>query len=289
MRKILYIILFITLSIVFITYAGQDIITDFDERSIAILNEEIRKLNKLYTAQTAPGSATYITQTANSDLSAEQALSSLSTGIMYVTNTTGVITSLGNPLPIANGGTNSTTAQTAIDALLPSQTGNSGKYLTTNATNSSWGTISSAGTSNVIFEWYGVDSLGTNNIVGLYESTSLSPDINVATFANYRFFGVYENTLRTLSLKGKFTKIAGISTVTIFARTWCSGVTGTQVLKVDIGGQNNTVSCAVTSPAWATSATIDVSSLTNGTDYDITFQLGGGNSTYCSAVVLIAS
>lgn len=42
----------------------------------------------------APTDATYITQTANGSLSAEQALSSLSTGIMRVATTTGVITSL---------------------------------------------------------------------------------------------------------------------------------------------------------------------------------------------------
>jgi hypothetical protein len=39
----------------------------------------------------APAAATYITQTASSGLSAEQALSSLSTGVMKVTTTTGVI------------------------------------------------------------------------------------------------------------------------------------------------------------------------------------------------------
>mgnify|MGYP001610313257 CR=1 FL=1 len=42
----------------------------------------------------APTDATYITQTANGTLSAEQALESLSTGIMRVATTTGVITSL---------------------------------------------------------------------------------------------------------------------------------------------------------------------------------------------------
>lgn len=45
------------------------------------------------------------------------------------------------PVSIANGGTGQTTAQAAIDALLPTQTGNSGKFLTTNATNASWGTV----------------------------------------------------------------------------------------------------------------------------------------------------
>lgn len=42
----------------------------------------------------APTNATYITQTSNATLSAEQALSSLSSGIMRVATTTGVITSL---------------------------------------------------------------------------------------------------------------------------------------------------------------------------------------------------
>jgi hypothetical protein len=42
----------------------------------------------------APNNATYITRTASSGLSAEQALSTLSTGLMNVTTTTGVITSI---------------------------------------------------------------------------------------------------------------------------------------------------------------------------------------------------
>lgn len=41
-------------------------------------------------------------------------------------------------LPIANGGTGQTSSNNALNALLPSQTGNSGKVLTTNGTNSSW-------------------------------------------------------------------------------------------------------------------------------------------------------
>jgi hypothetical protein len=48
----------------------------------------------------APGNATYITQTANGTLSAEQALADLSTGILKVTTTTGVLsTATGSDLP----------------------------------------------------------------------------------------------------------------------------------------------------------------------------------------------
>jgi hypothetical protein len=43
-------------------------------------------------------------------------------------------------IPIANGGTGQTTATDAINALLPSQTSNTGKVLTTDGTNTSWST-----------------------------------------------------------------------------------------------------------------------------------------------------
>lgn len=49
-------------------------------------------------------------------------------------------------LDIANGGTGQITANAAFNALAPSQTGNNGKYLTTNGTNTSWATITTATT-----------------------------------------------------------------------------------------------------------------------------------------------
>lgn len=54
-------------------------------------------------------------------------------------------------LPIARGGTGQVTANAAINALVPSQTGNSGKVLSTDGTNTSWvpaggtGTVTSVG------------------------------------------------------------------------------------------------------------------------------------------------
>jgi trimeric autotransporter adhesin len=43
-------------------------------------------------------------------------------------------------IDIANGGTGQTTANAAFNALVPSQTGNTGKYLTTDGTDTSWAT-----------------------------------------------------------------------------------------------------------------------------------------------------
>ena len=50
--------------------------------------------------------------------------------------------SLSAPVSIANGGTGQTTANAALNALLPTQTGNAGEYLTTDGTNASWAPIS---------------------------------------------------------------------------------------------------------------------------------------------------
>jgi hypothetical protein len=48
---------------------------------------------------------------------------------------------LGSALPILSGGTGQTTSTAAFNALAPTQTSNSGKYLTTDGTNSSWATV----------------------------------------------------------------------------------------------------------------------------------------------------
>ena len=49
-------------------------------------------------------------------------------------------------LSIANGGTSATSAGAAINALLPSQASNSGKFLTTNGTDPAWASVSSGAT-----------------------------------------------------------------------------------------------------------------------------------------------
>jgi len=63
-------------------------------------------------------------------------------GSPITTSGTLAISLSGTALPIANGGTGQTSATTAFNALAPSQSSNSGKYLTTDGTNTSWATVS---------------------------------------------------------------------------------------------------------------------------------------------------
>lgn len=60
-------------------------------------------------------------------------------------------THVSGALPITNGGTGATTQTGAINALLPSQTGNTNKLLQTDGTNVSWATVA-AGSSGTVTE-----------------------------------------------------------------------------------------------------------------------------------------
>jgi hypothetical protein len=57
---------------------------------------------------------------------------------------------LGGTLAVANGGTGGTTQLTAINNLLPTQTGNTGKVLSTDGTNVSWATAGGGAVTQII-------------------------------------------------------------------------------------------------------------------------------------------
>ena len=84
------------------------------------------------------------------------------------TNLTGLPLSTGvtGTLPIANGGTGQTTATAAFNALAPSQATNSGKYLTTDGTNTSWATVTS-GSGDVVGP-----ASSTDNAFARFDSTT---------------------------------------------------------------------------------------------------------------------
>jgi hypothetical protein len=64
--------------------------------------------------------------------------SALSAFRTFYVNNVNLASEVTGTLPIANGGTGQTTANAALNALLPSQSGNSGEYLFTDGTNTKW-------------------------------------------------------------------------------------------------------------------------------------------------------
>ena len=105
----------------------------------AVVAADIPTLN-----QNTTGTAANITASSNSTLTTLSALSL--PGSQVSGNISGNAANVTGTVAIANGGTGQTTANTAFNALAPSQTSNSGKYLTTDGTNTSWGTVTAGAT-----------------------------------------------------------------------------------------------------------------------------------------------
>jgi hypothetical protein len=117
------------------------------------------------TGPTGPGTVTSV------DLSAP-AIFTVS-GNPITTSGTLALTYSGTALPILNGGTGQTTANTAFNALAPSQTSQSGKYLTTDGTNTSWSAVggttitisNDTATSTAVYPLFSAATSGTASTV----------------------------------------------------------------------------------------------------------------------------
>lgn len=75
-------------------------------------------------------------------------------------------------LPVIYGGTGSATANGSLNSLLPVQTGNTGKYLTTNGSNTSWANALSALTGDVTVSGTGSQAAVVNSIAGAVPATT---------------------------------------------------------------------------------------------------------------------
>lgn len=75
------------------------------------------------------------------DIAVGNALLSGGVGVAPSYGKIGLTTHVSGTLPVSSGGTGQTSATAAFDALAPSQSGNTGKYLTTDGSTTSWGTV----------------------------------------------------------------------------------------------------------------------------------------------------
>jgi hypothetical protein len=118
-------------------------------------------------------------------------------------STSGTLLQSGTAVTIAQGGTGQTTASAAFDALAPSQTSNSGKYLTTNGTTTSWGTVSggSPAGSNTQIQYNNSGAFGASSNLTFDGSTL---DVNVSSGSSAIF-----QLRATNASAGAFLRIAG--------------------------------------------------------------------------------
>ncbi len=86
---------------------------------------------------------------------------------------------------IAQGGTGQTTANAAFNALVPSQTGNGGKYLTTDGTNTSWDIVENT---NLLTSDVTNSNVTANTIADV---TGLSFAVTSGNTYKFRFFIAY--------------------------------------------------------------------------------------------------
>lgn len=82
---------------------------------------------------------------------------------------------LPSPLPVTTGGTGQTTANNALNAMLPAQSGHNSKFLQTDGSNTTWTAISTA---PVIFQWKKTMSGGETSLSGT-DDNSISLSYNV--------------------------------------------------------------------------------------------------------------
>lgn len=121
--------------------------------------------------------------------------------------------------------------QTQINSLIPSQTGNSGKYLTTDGTNTYWGTISSSGTVTSVS--------GTGSVNGITLSGTVTSSGNLTLGGTLGSIANSQLTNSAITINGTSTSLGGsisVGTVTsITAGTGLSGgtITGSGTIAID--------------------------------------------------------
>lgn len=180
----------------------------------------------------------------------------------------------GDTVAIAYGGTGQTTAQAAIDALLPDQSSSNGYFLTTDGTNASWGTVTTSLT--LAADSGSNDTFNTGETLTFAGGTGLSSVVsdNTITF-NIDNSGVSADTygsttaipVLTINAQGQITSA---STASISSSLDIAGDSGTDTVTVGtntltfVGGTgidtavtDNTVTINNVASGYVNSTTLD--------------------------------
>jgi hypothetical protein len=158
------------------------------------------------------------------------------------------LSNLAGTLSVAKGGTGQTTANTALNALLPSQASNSGKVLQTDGTNTSWATAGSGSGYSAVQEEGGA-SLTARSILnfvgaGLTATDDGSAKTVISVDATLNALAAYNtNGLLTQTSADTFTGRTITGTANEITVTNGDGVSGAPTLSIpatiDLGGKTS--------------------------------------------------
>lgn len=192
-------------------------------------------------------------------------------------DTTGTLLSdCGATVSIAKGGTGQVTATAAINALLPSQTGNSGKALETNGTVASWQSVA-GGTGTVT----SVSVASANGFAGTVATATTTPAITLSTTAS----GILQGNgtaISAASTTGSGSVVLGTSP-TIASPTVTGAFTATGLVtnadlvnaSTTVNGQSCVLGSTCTVTAAATGITVGTTTVSGGTTTNILYNNAG--------------
>jgi hypothetical protein len=168
------------------------------------------------------------------------------------------VVTLANALPIASGGTGQTTAGAAINALLPAQTSQSGKYLTTDGTNPSWANVPSPNNGTLTMNVSGTGLSGSATFTADQAGASTFTVTSNATSANTAGAivardgsGNFSAGTITAALSGNATTATTLQTARTIGGVSFNGSANINLPGVNTAGNQNTTGNAAT----ATTAT----------------------------------
>jgi hypothetical protein len=187
-------------------------------------------------------------------------------GSPVTTSGTLALTYSGTALPVANGGTGQITSNAAFNALAPSQTGNTGKYLTTDGTDTSWavnplGTVTSVdvsgGTTGLTTSGGPVTTSGTITLAGTLAIANGGTGSTTNAGTAYALKGANSDIT---SITGLTTALSatqgGTAQATYAAGDILYASASNTLAKLGVGTTGQVLKVASGVPSWATDTTV---------------------------------
>lgn len=197
-----------------------------------------RTATDTWTARTLTGTSNRLTVVNGDGVGGDPTLDVAATYVGQASITTlGTITTgtwTGTTIALANGGTGQTSAVAALNALLPTQAGQGGRYLTTDGANASWATVAGGGSLTATYVGYGDGAnalTGTSNLTWITGSNQLQLGVGtgLSTLRTANAVSGANAASLTIRTGDANAGVVGAGALTLQAGTGATGTTGGDV------------------------------------------------------------